>query len=400
MKAKAMALNMNQIVNDTPGKKKVIHFNNAGASLMPSCVLDAQVKYLDLEANIGGYEAAEQYCDHIEETYVSISRLLNCNHDEIAIVENASVGWSMVFHAIDFQDGDRILCAEAEYGSNYLAFLQLCREKNLTIDIIPSTPTGEVDLIKFEEMIDNRVKLVSVTHVPSNSGHVNPINEIGDITQRHNILYLVDACQSVGQMPIDVTEIKCDMLSATSRKYLRGPRGIGLLYVKSSILEELHPPIIDLRSAQLINQNEYRLQPNARRFENWENNYAAMMGFKSAIDYALEIGLDNIQTRINKLADNLRDKLEQIKEATLYCVGNNQCGIISFQVSGLDSEYVVQQMRAKGINLSVSYPVSTPIDAQTHRLPNLTRASLHYFNNTNEINFFISSLHSLIKSPS
>ena len=245
-----MGLNKAKIYADTPGKKNVIHLNNAGSSLMPQCVLDTQINHLNLESTIGGYEAAAKMADNIDRVYTSVARLINCDKSEIAIVENATVGWAMAFYGIDFKKGDRILTVEAEYVSNYLAYLHMAKIKNVVVDVVPSGKNGEVCLNTLENMIDDKVRLISATHVPTNSGLVNPIEAIGDIARRHNILYLVDACQSAGQMPLDVEEIKCDMLSATSRKYLRGPRGVGFLYVRKSAIEKLHPPIIDCQMAK------------------------------------------------------------------------------------------------------------------------------------------------------
>ncbi|MDV7338538.1 aminotransferase class V-fold PLP-dependent enzyme [Terasakiella sp. A23] len=391
-----MSLDVTRIRQEMQIKEGMIHFNNAGGSIMPTCVLDAQLSYLKLEAEIGGYEATDRYRSKIDATYHSIARLLNCSADEVAIVENATVAWSMAFYGIDFQAGDRILCGEAEYGSNYLAFLHLRDQKGISIDVIPQVETGELDLIALEGMIDDRVKLISLTHVPSNSGQVNPVKEVGKIARKNNILYLVDACQSAGQMPLDVEEIHCDMLSATSRKYLRGPRGMGFLYVRSSVIKKLLPPIIDLRSAELEGPDKYKLVPTAKRFENWENNYAALVGFKVAIDYALDLGLENIQARVQQLASDLRSKLSEIDQLTLHGHLDNMCGIVTFYIEGFEAEEVVSHMREQGINLSTSYRVSTPINAEAEQLPNLIRASVHYFNLEAETDRLVQALHQMI----
>ena len=219
-------MNIDRLFQETPGKDHVIHFNNAGASLMPQPVLDAQRDHLELEAIKGGYEAAAARKTEIDQAYHSIARLLNAKRQEIALVENATVGWAMAFYSIPFQAGDRILTAEAEYASNYLAYLQLSQQKGVQVDVIPSDESGSVCVDSLANMINDRVKLIAVTHVPTNGGLVNPVIEIGKIAREHNILYLVDACQSVGQMPVDVQAIQCDFLSVTGRKYLRGPRGV------------------------------------------------------------------------------------------------------------------------------------------------------------------------------
>ncbi len=393
-----MAFDEAKVFGDTPGKGDAIHLNSAGSSLMPTPVLAAQVSHLKLEAAIGGYAAADKVAGDIARVYDSVAHLINCHRNEIALVESATVGWAMAFYTIPFEKGDRILTVEAEYASNYLAFLQMVEQKGVVIDIIPSDDNGVVCLTSLEEMIDDRVKLISVTHVPTNSGLVNPVSAIGEIASRHNILYLVDACQSAGQIPLDVQAIKCDMLSATGRKYLRGPRGVGFLYVRSSVIERLHPPIIDLLSAEWQSLTEYTLRPDARRFETWESNYAAQLGLGMAVDYTLEIGLDIIQARIGALADYLREQLSGLSRVTLHRIGQEQCGIVSCHTEGLDAIEVVGQLREKGIEVSVSHPSSTLIDATKHQLPRLLRASVHYFNDTEELDQFLEALRDITHS--
>jgi len=224
----------------------VAHLDNAGAALMPRCVLETQIDHLRLEAAVGGYEAERLRSAQLDAVYDSVARLLNCRRDEVAIVENATVGWMMAFYAIPFEPGDRILTAEAEYASNYLAYLQIARDRGMVVETVPSTADGELCTESLGKMINERVKLISITHVPTNGGLVNPVEEIGAIARANDILYLVDACQSAGQISLDVDAIQCDFLSATGRKWLRGPRGVGFLYVSNRILDSLHPPMIDL----------------------------------------------------------------------------------------------------------------------------------------------------------
>ncbi len=363
----------------------LIHLDNAGAALMPRCVLDTQIEHLRLEAAQGGYEAARQQHDAIEAVYDSLARLLNCARDEIAIVENATVGWRMVFYAIPFEPGDRILTAEAEYASNYLAYLQLSREKGVVVETVPSSPGGELCVESLERMIDQRVRLISVTHVPTNGGLVNPVEAIGEIARKHDILYLVDACQSAGQLALDVEAIGCDLLSATGRKYLRGPRGVGFVYVRRRVLEWLQPPMIDLHAATWLDEDSYALRADARRFENWECNYAARLGLGRAVDYALERGLDRIEAEITRLGQSLRLRLGQIPGVRLHDIGRRRCGIVSFSIDGVDAGQVETELRRRDINVSISTPSGTLIDATRRDLPDLVRASVHYYNEDAEL---------------
>ena len=391
-----MSIDKEKIYADTPGKKNIIHFNNAGASLMTQVVLDTQKVYLDLEANIGGYEALAKSQEKIENVYHSVARMINASSSEIAIVENATIGWAMGFYAINFKAGDRILTVEAEYVSNFIAYLHLAKEKEVSIEVIPSDDNGNIDLNRLEYMIDENVKLISATHIPTNSGLVNMVSDLGKIAKKYGILFLVDACQSVGQMPIDVEAIGCDMLSATSRKYLRGPRGVGFLYVKKSVIEKLHPPIVDLRSAKWVSPTIYELRKDAKRFENWESNCAAILGFGAAVDYALDIGLENIKLRNDELANYLRNKLSHINRVHIHAISKNQSAITTFHVEGIEAAGIVQKLRDHGINTSLSEPSNTLLDATKNKLPNLIRASIHYYNDENEIDEFLKILTQII----
>lgn len=383
-----MTFDVQRARRDTPAVANVLHLNNAGAALMPTPVIDAQLGHLRRESEIGGYEAAAEATDRVSRIYDAIARLINCRPEEVALVENATVAWDMAFYAISFRAGDRILTARAEYASNYIAFLQVARRTGAVIETIPSCDSGELDIEALKRMIDERVKLIAVTHVPTNGGLVNPAAEIGKIASAHGILFLLDACQSVGQMPIDVAKIRCDLLSATGRKYLRGPRGTGFLYVRHKILDRLEPPFLDLHAATWVALNRYEVRPDARRFENWESNVAAQLGLGAAADYALTWGLANIEQRIVALAENLRSRLSTIRGITVHDIGRRKCGIVSFTLTGRPSSDVVAELTRRSINTITSSPRATLLDAKARNLPDVIRASVHYYNSEEEVERF------------
>jgi selenocysteine lyase/cysteine desulfurase len=387
-----MSLNKQAIRDDLTSEPGYIHLDNAGASLMPRCVLDTQVKHLQLEASVGGYEAERLENQRIEAVYDSVARLINCHRNEVAIVENASVGWMMAFYSIPFERGDRILTAEAEYASNYLAYLQVARERGVVVETIPSTGSGEVCIESLRAMIDDRVRLISVTHVPTNGGLVNPVAAIGAVAREHGIFYIVDACQSAGQIDLDVDAIHCDVLTATGRKFLRGPRGVGFLYVRSTVLDTLHPPMIDLFSAHWVAADRYELRADARRFENWENNYAARLGLGRAIDYALDIGIEVIEREVTRLAALLRDLLHAVPAVTVQDIGRHKCGIVTFSMAGVEAVEIETYLRKNRILVSVSSPASTLIDANRRQLPVLVRSGVHYFNTEAELEALVATV--------
>lgn len=390
-----MSINIQQARADTPGCEHVLHFNNAGAGLMPRPVLEAQLAHLQLEAQIGGYEAAHQAHEQIENSYQAAARLINARPEEIAVVENATVAWQMAYGAIPFQRGDLILTGQASYVSDFLNFLLTAERTGATIEVVPNDAQGQINIYALQEMMDERVKLIALTHIPTNGGLVNPAEAVGQIARQWNCWYLLDACQSVGQYPVDVQKIGCDLLSTTGRKFLRGPRGVGFLYVRQERITELTPPFIDLHSAEWVGSHTYKIREDARRFENWENNYAAKIGLGVAIDYALQWGIDPIWQRLSALAAQLRQQLAQIPGVEVHDLGETKGGIVTFTLKNREAAEIQQKLGAQKMNTSVSAPNSTLLDAQARGLRPMVRASVHYYNTEEEIGRFCEAVQKL-----
>lgn len=389
---KPNTIDISLVRKDTPACEKILHFNNAGASLMPVPVTSALHEYLDSEAAIGGYETADLYADGLNNLYSSAARLLNCHAEEIAFVENATRAWDMAFYAFNFKQGDKVLTAVSEYGSNVIAYLQQARRFGVEVVFIPDDEYGQVDTEALSNMIDSKVKLISISHIPTGGGLVNPAIEIGRIARQHGIPYLLDACQSAGQIPLDVDAIGCDLLSVTGRKYLRGPRGTGLLYVRNSILDQLEPPFLDQHAAELISPTEYRVRQDARKFENWEQFFAGKYALGVAIDYALNLGLDAIQRRVYDLADTLRNRLTNNSDIVIADQGREKCGIVTFNSKTRDAGSLKKLLAEHKINVSISDGSGTLVSFQQRGLDQLVRASVHYFNTEEEIEYFAGCL--------
>lgn len=388
-----MAFDVERARRETPGVGNVIHLNNAGASLPPTVVTETVIEHLRREAQIGGYEAALEASERLEATYGGIARLIGCGTDEVAVVENATRAWDMAFYSLPFSRGDRILTARAEYASNVIAYLQIARHTGAAIEVVDDDEHGQLSVANLERRIaGGRVKLVAVTHVPTQGGLVNPAEQIGAVCRAAGVPFLLDACQSVGQMPVDVARIGCDFMSVTGRKFLRGPRGTGFLYVRRAMLDGMEPPFLDLHAATWTAPDRYEVRPDARRFENWETNVAGKLGLGAAIDYALDWGLEAIAARVVALAAGMRSALESLRGVHVHDQGLRRCGIVTFTVDGFDATAVQQHLTAEGINTSVSSVDYARFDLAERGLPDVVRASAHYYNTDDEVDRFIAAV--------
>ncbi|NUW42746.1 aminotransferase class V-fold PLP-dependent enzyme [Nonomuraea rhodomycinica] len=377
---------------ETPGCARVTHLDNAGASLPPAVVTDTVIAHLRAEALRGGYRAAAEAAPRLEAVRASIATLLNADAGDIALTDNATRGWQAVFYALPFGPGDRILTSRAEYASNAIAFLQVAGRTGARVEVVEDDPSGQLDVEDLRRRMDERVRLIAITHVPTQGGLVNPAEEVGGIAESAGVPYLLDACQSAGQLDLDVERLRCDALSAPGRKYLRGPRGTGLLYVRPRLRERITPAVLDLHAATWTAPDRYEVEGTARMFETWERDVAAVLGLGAAVDYALAWGLPAIEARVVALAARLRDALREVPGVRVHDQGVRRCGIVTFTVAGRPAAEVHGRLAEIGVNTSVSLSRYAQYDLPARGLPDLVRASVHYYNTDEELHRLVEAV--------
>ncbi|WP_345493295.1 aminotransferase class V-fold PLP-dependent enzyme [Nocardia callitridis] len=385
---------------DTPGcarddESVTVFLDSAGSSLPPRIVTDTVIAHLLRESQVGGYRAATERLDDRARVRTEIAALINAAPSTLALSDSASRSWADFFYSVPLSAGDRILISGSDYASNAIAALQRARATGASVEPIPSDSSGQIDLEALRAMVDERVKLVSLLHVPTNGGLINPAREATQIAHSVGALVLLDACQSIGQISIDVTELGVDALSATGRKWLRGPRGTGFLYLRRELAESLEPTRLDLHGARWSGPDRYQLAEDATRFEFWEHDVAARLGLGAAVRYLLDLGPQNVFDAIAERAAHLRAALPKLPRVTVRDIGTRHSGIVSFTVDGVEPMAVRERLAEQGITVTVSHASSTLLDMTDRGLPAVVRASPHCFVSYPELDRFVAAVAAL-----
>ncbi|WP_086827832.1 aminotransferase class V-fold PLP-dependent enzyme [Allokutzneria sp. NRRL B-24872] len=387
-------IDLDAVRTDTPGARERIFLDSAGSSLPPEPVLRETISHLRRESEVGGYRAAAERADDLDKGYAVAAGFFGCQPDEIAFTESATRSWLNAFTSVPLAEGDRVLITEAEYGSNAVAIYHRARMVGAQVDVVPSDSTGTLDVAALRELLDERVKLVSLVHAPTNSGLVNPVREAVDAAHEAGALVLLDACQSAGQMRVKADETGADMISATGRKWLRGPRGTGILVVRQGL--QLAPTQIDQHGATWSIPDGVELRPDARVHELWESSVADRLGLIAALRYADQIGIDAIERAVRARADALREGLAAIPRVQVHDIGSVRSGIVSFTVDGIGAMDVKSALQAKRITVSASGAHGALLDMTLRGLTEFVRASPHYFVDHEQISTFLETVSDLI----
>jgi len=385
---------------DTPGSDRVIHLNNAGAALQPAAVRDAVLRHLELEQEIGGYEAADARVDALREAYDAVGRLIGASGRNVAMQQNSTVAFAQAFAAFDLRRGDLILTSRADYASNQIMYLALSRRVGVEVVRAPDALEGGIDPQAVRELIRRRrPTLLALSWIPTNSGLVQPAEPIGEICREADIPYILDACQAVGQMPVDVGRLHCDYLAAATRKFMRGPRGIGFLYVSDRALEAgAYPLTVDMHGADWTDPETFALKPDARRFEQWEISHALVLGAGAAAGYALEVGIGKARERSWGLAASVRERLAEMDGIRVLDRGRSLCAIATAELGGRNAERVKLALRARGINTSSPLREDAVIDMDEKRAASAIRISPHYYNTADEIDRALAALAEVLEA--
>jgi selenocysteine lyase/cysteine desulfurase len=384
---------------DTPGCERRVHLNNAGAALVPAAVRQAVDAHLDLESELGAYEAAEARADELAAAGDALGRLLGTRRRNIALTQNSTTAFAGALSAFDFASGDVILTSRADYASNQIMYLSLARRLGVEIVRAPDLPEGGVDPDAVRDLVARRQpKLVALTWVPTNSGLVQAIGAVGEICRKAGVPYLVDACQAVGQMPVDAPAIGCDYLAGTARKFLRGPRGIGFLYVADHALEAgAYPLLVDMHGATWADPDRFELTPDARRFESWEIAFALVLGVGAAVRYALDVGIETARDRSRALAAYARARLAELPGVRVLDRGAERCAIVTVEPGGRPAAEIKLALRARGINTSSPGRDDAVIDMDDKGARSAIRISPHYYNTAAEIDRAVAELGELLR---
>ncbi|WP_370287665.1 aminotransferase class V-fold PLP-dependent enzyme [Nocardioides sp.] len=369
----------------TPGVRGHVFLDSAGSSLPPTPVVEAMVGHLRREAEVGGYRAALERLDDLERLPVAIGRLLGVDAATVALTDSATRSWTQFVAGLHLGPGDRVLLAGNEYASNAIALLQQARLRGVEVDVVPSDPdgSGPIDLAALARALERPTRLVSLVHVPTNTGTVAPVAEAARLARASGALVVLDACQAMGQLDVrldgDPDGLAVDAVSATGRKWLRGPRGTGFLHVRAGLLEQLEPFGADLRAGEWTTPDTYRLRADARRFEQWEHDVAARLGLLVAVEHLLDLGPAAVEAAVRSRAASLRTLLGDLPGVTLHDRGTDLAGIVTFTVDGREPEEVRDALRERGVTVSVSGRGSTLLDMTERGLRAVVRASPHYF---------------------
>lgn len=365
--------------------KSGIYLNNAAAGLMTEAVTGAICRHLALEAEVGAYDAATRRQSQLDQGYVDAAELLGCGTDEIAFTGSTTHGWQAAILSLRLQRGDVVLVGENEWGANLRALRRMEVRDGLVVKVVPSEADGTLSLGALAALLDDdRVRLVQLTWLSAAGGTLQPAAATGALTRAAGVPFFLDAAQVIGHLPVDTSAIGCDILVGPGRKWLRGPRGTGLLFAARAFLDRFEPPLVDQFGASIV-EGIWRLRPDARRIETAERPVALQLGLCAALRLAVLEDAGDRRDRIVGSADALRRRLAE--SVGIYGADSRfeTHGLVTFSVPGLSASTVKVRLAERGISVAAIDPSFAPLDRQCGSAGGLVRASPHVFTTAQDI---------------
>ncbi|MBA5777328.1 aminotransferase class V-fold PLP-dependent enzyme [Stappia sp. F7233] len=391
-------MSTNTMRQGIPHVDDFIHLNNAAGSLADQRVHDAIKAHLELEARSGSTEAMNAVSSKLEQLYSAVAAFVGGTADQMLVADSHTNAWQRPFLAVDLKPGDVVLVGSSEWGGNLSMIHHTCRRTGASYKVVPDDASGRMDLRTFESALkDKRVKLVCTTWVAATSGQVNPVEEIGELMRQTEALHFVDGAQAIGQFPVDIRNLNCDLLTVSARKFVRGPRGTGFAWISKRFLNEYKPLGVDQFAAPWENDAPH-LRGDARRFETGESNYAARLGLLSALELILTRDISADFTVIKELAAQARARLSSTEGITVLEGNEGSCGLVTFLADGVAPAKIAADLRQSRINISAPTTRYGPLYMAARGWNAINRLSPHAFNTADEIDKACDAIATSVKS--
>lgn len=367
-----------------------MYFNNAGAGLMSKGTYETLTNHMEIEMNVGAYKAAAIKSDAVNNFYLLAAKLLNAgSKDEIAFIDSASRGWNLIIYGLDIKESDVIVTLSSEYGTNLLTIYDIAKRTHCGIKVIQCDNEGNFSLDDVDQALQSGGTILAVSHVAAQGSIVNPVVELGILAQKYDAIYIVDGCQAVGQIKVDVQQINCCAYVTAGRKWLRGPRGTGILYVRRNA--PIRTPQIDLASADLVFDElgtvvDVKVRDDAKQFELWEKSTSSLLGLANAIQEYMDYGIDTAEQEICAKANYIRSFVVSNQHLALVGSENSSTGVVGFYIKDPKQEKKVKELIEKE-NFIISYVCDwdCPTFFPQNGVQYIFRISPHYYTSNDDI---------------
>ena len=393
------------ILHQLVHKKPLCYLDNAASTQKPKIVIDSiNDFYSTTNSNIhrGVHFLSEKATQKYENTRTTVKNFINAKSEkEIIFTSGTTASINLVAQSFGkkyVNEDDEIIVTYMEHHSNIVPWQILCEEKNVNLRVLPINNNGELILEKFNELITERTKLISVVHVSNSLGTINPIEEIIKIAHQNNIPVLVDAAQSIQHTSIDVQKLDCDFLAYSGHK-IYGPTGVGVLFGKEKLLDEM-PPFMgggDMIAKVTFDETTYNELPY--KFEAGTGNIAGVIGLGAAIDYVKSIGLENIHKHENQLLEIATQKVSEIKGLKIIGTAKEKTSVLSFIVENIHPHDIGTFMDFEGVAIRTGHHCTQPV-MDFFKIPATSRASFSFYNSLEDIDQFIIALKKTIEALS